>query len=204
MRLSVVVPHELPTIFVTLENGDEYDIDKSIATADAAGEFQKAAESEAEQISKQLKKHHTARNSEYKKQRQLTGEAYQIPHFNHEVAEGEGNVRHFPHPEIAVTAEELAAVVPVPAEHLSVSGAAEPGGSGREGSADVYTGKVLSYWAAVAEFSSRFENVAAAKEFLRGIFPEQKGTAFATDVAAAVDAHLHPDQKGAKHLRLAG
>lgn len=167
MKLRVVVPHELEQIFVTLPNGQEYDIDKVVATADVAGEWKSAIPSEAEVLTKKLKDHFVAKNKEAKELKKTTGEVYQVPHFNHEIAVPDTNVRHFPHPEIAVTAAELGEVVPVPVTE--------------------YVGKPVTYWEAVAEYQDSFATKDEAKQFLLGLFPEKTGELPSTEVAAAIN-----------------
>lgn len=194
MKISVIAPHELDLIFVTLENGDEYEVEKVIATPDVAGDYKSAMPTGAEQLAKELKEHHEQKNREAREKKQLTGEVYQVPFYNHEIAADATNLRHFPHAETAITVDDIASVVPVPlgsadtpvrtsqdaTENTSpVSGLSSP----------VYQGKRIDYWAAVKQFSASFDGgIDEAKEFLLEMFPATEGEIAVTAIEAAIDA----------------
>lgn len=198
MKLSVIVPHELDEIFVTLPNNQEYSVDKVIATADAAGEFKTLPQSQTEARTKELKAHHAANNKAAKEKRATTGEVYQIPHFNHEIAIPETNIRHFPHPEIAVTAEQLAEAVPVP---IAGNAGDSPATDAKRRENVAYTGRPVIYWQAVSEYSDRFATKDEAKNFLLTLFPDREGELPETEVVAAIDRYFSPNEEV---LRLVG
>ncbi len=204
MRLSVIVPHEIDMIFVTLSNGEQYEIDKEISTADVALQYKTAAPSEAEVLTKTLRAHHEEKNREAKAKKKLTGEVYQVPHFNHEIAVPDTNIHHFPHTRVVVTAEELGQVVPVPTRsadtpvRTSDIAAAQADKSVRT---PAYVGKPITYWQAVAEYSDKFSTKDDAKSFLLELFPGEAGEVPVTQVEAAIDSLTAPHEEG---LRLVG
>lgn len=166
-KVKVVVPPSIDLILLTLPDGSEWEIEKVIATADKAGEFKSHAESSGEQLKKQLKKQFKDDNALAKKQRKLTGETFRVPHFNHKIEQPATNIAHFPHAEHVVTAEEINEVIPIPMPQ--------------------YTGRPISYWQAVDEFSNRFGSADEAKDFLLGIFPNMQGEHPSSDVESAID-----------------
>lgn len=205
MKLSIIAPHELDLIFVTLENGDEYEVEKVIATLDVAGDYKSAMPTGAEQLAKELKEHHAQKNREAKEKKKLTGEVYQVPFYNHEIAAETTNLRHFPHATEQITADDIAAVVPVPLEQSAVGGgqSAAKTEDQRPKTAAVYEGKLLTYWLAVSEFKSRFATVDECKSFLAAdLFPDQQGEHYSSAIEQAVAAHLNPSEE--VKLRLAG
>lgn len=199
MRLKVIVPHELDKIFITLPNGEEYEHKKVLATADVAGEFRTAAQSQGEILTKQLKEHHASKNREAKERKKLTGEVYQVPHFNHEIAADATNVRHFPHPEIAVPVDEIAAATPVPMDEVGVQTPATQPAGGRQ--AVGYVGKPITFWDAFTEFADRFASKDECKQFLRGIFADDSATMPVTQVEALIDGR---NKQEVASIRLAG
>lgn len=199
MKLLVVVPHELDKIFVTLPNGEEYDIDKVIDAPAVAGDIAPRVQDEAEILTKQLKKHHAAQNKAAKEKLKQTGEVYQVPHFNHEIEIADTNVRHFPQPSIAITPDDIAAATPVPMD--AVAKAADSPLVTRH-SSPAYTGKPIGYWAAVSEYRSRFSSIEECKGFLEvELFPAMQGNVPSTEVEAAIDRYFNP---GEEALRLVG
>jgi hypothetical protein len=54
-KVKVVVPPSIDLILLTLPDGSEWEIEKIVATADAAGEFKSVADSSAEDLKKRLR-----------------------------------------------------------------------------------------------------------------------------------------------------
>jgi len=202
MRLTVIVPTELDVIFVTLANGDEYEVAKEIATPDVAGSFKAAPQSEAEQLTKQLRDHHRDRSRQAKEKRATTGEVYQVPFFNHEISTPQTNVASFPHPVEHITDADVAAASPVgvSSEQRAASSASSDSSPLTAHRSPAYIGRPLNYWAAVKEFKDRFANIDDCKSFLREIFPDDAVTVPVTQIEAAID---NRNQKPKEALRIA-
>ena len=207
MKLTVIVSLELDLLFVTTPNGEEYEIAKQIATADAAGEFRTLADSEAERLSKELKKHYTAENKAAKDLRKSTGEAFQVPFLNHDIQDAKPasnviGIGAFKHPEQVVTPGDIAEATPVPMDAVA-SSAETVETSSTPRTAPAYTGKPINFWDALDNYRDRFASIAEAREVLEQLFPDQQGTALIADVEALIERHVNPQQEVAP-LRLAG
>lgn len=175
-RLQVIVPPSIPLLIVTLPNskgkfepdhGGQYEIDKVLATADAAGEFRSVADGKAESLKKRLMASRKEDIKAIKAKKDQTGQIAPIPHFNVPVEVPVTNVATFPHPERIISAQEVAAVTPIPTP--------------------VYTGREIGYWAAVGMFADRFSDVDEAKQFLLSIFPDTEGSVPETEVEELVN-----------------
>jgi hypothetical protein len=165
-KVKIVVPPKIDLILLTLPDGSEWEIEKLVATADAAGEFKRAADSSAEDLKKRLKTTRKEEVKAIKAQSKLTGQIAPVPHFNVEISREATNITHFPHLEKISTVAEVAAVTPIvqpPAYDPSIG-----------------------YWQAVAEFSGSFISVDDAKQFLLGIFPNQSGEMAKSEVELAI------------------
>lgn len=195
-KVKIVVPPNIDLILLTLPDGAEFEIEKIVATADKAGEFKSVAESTAQDLTKRLKASRKEEIKAIKAQNKLTGEIAPVPHYNVPVEIPATSVRHFPHQERIVSAEEIAAVTPV---------FSNPEIQNRKSKIEnrvvpVYTGKPIGYWEAVATSSDKFDSVDEAKEFLLGIFPGMAGEVPKNEVEAAINAR-HGREK--TRLRLA-
>jgi hypothetical protein len=191
-KVKVVVPPSIPIILLTLPNakgkfepdhGGEFEIEKIIATADAAGEFRSTADSNAENLKKRLKDTRKQEIAAIKQQTKLTGEIAPVPHLNVVIEQPATNVTAFPHPERVFTAEEVAAVTPI--------------------ATTLYTGREIGYWEAVGMFADRFSDVVEAKAFLEAsLFPNTEGRYPESEVEQAINDRERPAFKSG--LRLAG
>lgn len=190
-KVKVVVPPSIPIILLTLPNakgkfepdhGGEFEIEKIIATADAAGEFRSTADSNAENLKKRLKDTRKQEIAAIKQQTKLTGEIAPVPHLNVVIEQPATNVTAFPHPERVFTAEEVAAVTPI--------------------ATTLYTGREIGYWEAVGMFADRFTDVGEAKEFLISLFPNTEGRYPEGEVEQAILDRDKPAFRSG--LRLAG
>ena len=177
-RVSVVVPHNIDLIFITLPSGEEYQCEKVLASADRAGEFRSVAESQAERLTKELRAARREQIKKIKAETRTTGEIAPVPHVNTEQPLPETNITRFPQAETVIPAAEINAVTPVPA-----APAAEAG----ETPSFSYRGEDLSYWEAVGVYGDRFDSIDECKQFLLGLFPEQQGLQPACDIEAAID-----------------
>jgi transposase InsO family protein len=166
-KVKIVVPPSIDLILITLPDGSEFELEKIVATADKAGEFKSTAESVAQDLTKRLKASRKEEIKAIKEKKKLTGEIAPVPHYNVPIEIPATNITHFPHPERVVSAEEVNAVTPIvqaPAYDPSIS-----------------------YWQAVAEFSSSFPGgIDEAKEFLLAVFPNASGEIAKSDVEAAI------------------
>lgn len=179
-KVKVVVPPNIDLILLTLPDGSEFEVEKILAAADKAGEFRSVADSTSEDITKRLKASRREEIKSIKAQKRLTGQIEPVPHYNVVIEQPATNIANFPHAERVVTAEEIAAVTSIPAQ--------------------LYTGKPLDYWQAVAEFKNRFAGgVVEAKEFLLGIFPNTEGELPAGEIESAIDSRF--DSGAVRHLR---
>lgn len=169
-RVHVVVPHSLDSIYVTLPNGEEYDVDKRLARPDAAGEFRSAPETQTEHLKKRLKKVFAEDAREAKQRKRLTGEEFQVPFINHDVPVADGILR-FPQPVMEISPAEVNGVTPVPVDAAKETSVLRR----RKKAADEFIGRPVGYWESVTEFSSHFGSVAEAKEFLLTVFPSMSG-----------------------------
>jgi hypothetical protein len=166
-KVKVVIPPKIDLILLTLPDGSEWEIEKIVATADTAGEFKRAADSNAEDLKKRLKTTRKEEVREIKAKSKLTGQIAPVPHFNVPIEQPATNVSHFPHLEKVASVEDVAAVTPVvqpPAYDPSIG-----------------------YWQAVAEFASSFASIDEAKQFLIGIFPDQSGEIPKSEVESAIN-----------------
>ncbi len=180
-RVQVVVPPNVDVILLTLpNNGGEYEIDKVLATADKAGEFKSVAESNAQQLTKQLRETRKAEIKAGKEKQKQTGEIAPVPHVNVEIEQPATNVTAFPHPERIASVEEVSRIVPLPIAAVSDAGAIASGST-------AYAGRDLTYWQALKEYGSRFDTVAEAKLFLLGLFPNTKGSVSSSDIESAIN-----------------
>ena len=176
-KVTVVVPPNIPLILIKLPGDQEFtEIEKIIATADAAGEFKSHAENTGQQLTKQLKESFKADNKTAKEKLKTTGEVYQIPHYNVRIEQPVSGVLSFPHQEVIITPEQIAAVVPISQSLLSE--------------------KEIAYWDAVAMFSGEFADVDEAKQFLSTVFGDGEVIP-ETEVEAAI-ANRHNYQQPAR------
>jgi len=209
MKVHVVVPDMLDEIFITLPNGGELAVNKDIATPDVAGQVKSPQPSQGELITKRLAEEFKADNKAAKELKKLTGETYQVPFLNHEIEVPQTNVHHFPHPSIAVTAEQVADATPVPMDEVTGTQAPSPAldsatskTSRTSRTSQTYSGRPLTFWDALGEFKDRFASITEAKDFLMTLFPNTEGTRPVTEVEAAIDTHFNPQQEAAA-IRLA-
>jgi transposase InsO family protein len=176
-KVKIVVPPSIDLILFTLPTGEEFEIEKILATADKAGEWKRSADSNAEDLRKRLKDSRKEEIKAIKEKKRLTGQIAPVPHYNVEIEQPATNVTHFPHAERIVSHEEIAAVVPIP----------QP----------VYTGKPIGYWQAIVDYQNRFDGGAEeAKAFLLGIFPDMAGELLANEVEAAIERRHEQPRHG--------
>ena len=176
-KVTVVVPPNIPLMLIKLPGDTDFrEIEKVIASADKAGDFKSHAESISHQLTKQLKDEYRADNKARKQKFATTGEVYQIPHYNVKIEQPKTNVANFPHQEVIITPEQIAAVVPVAQSLLSE--------------------KEIAYWDAVAMFAGEFADVDEAKQFLSTIFGDGEVIP-ETEVEAAI-ANRHSYQQPAR------
>lgn len=174
-KIKVAVPQNIDLILLTLPDGSTHEIPKIIASADVAGEYKQHAETRAENLKKRLTTSRKEAVKEIKENSRTTGEIAPVPHFNVPVEIPQTNVAHFPHQERVFTADEVAAVAPVPSSLLSE--------------------KELSYWEAVIDFGDEFSDVDEAKEFLLSIFPNEQGSLAESEIKSAIDNRFNIRQK---------
>jgi hypothetical protein len=181
-EVSVVIPKDIDLIFVTLPNGEEYEIEKVIATPDRAGDFKSVADTNAQTLTKQLKELRKEDIKGIKAKSKLTGQIAPVPHLNVEIEIPATNIHAFPHAERTVGVNEIAAVVPVPQI--------------------TYSGKDIGYWQAVADYAGLFDGgIPEAKQFLLTLFPDAKGSMPSLEIEAAIDRRSEPGAKTTGFLR---
>lgn len=169
-RLTIVFPDDQPFFTVVGLDGNEYDIDKSLASADVAGEFKSHRETEASRLRRDLR----ALAREHAKSNR--GSAAPIPFFDAEVHAAElpapSNVALMPKPEIVISPESVAAAAPgrPVIEH-------NPG---------------INFWDAVGRFAGQFPSRVDCKNFMDGIFSSREAEAWLllSEVKSAVADHL--------------
>jgi transposase InsO family protein len=174
-KVQVLVPPSIDVILMALPDGSEYEIEKMLATADKAGEFRSTADSTAETLKKRLRATRKEEVKEIKTKQKQTGQIAPVPHVNTVVEIPVTNVTQFPQPEHVVSAEEVGKVVMLP----TTPAVTHASGAGH---IPEYEGKSIGYWEAVAEFADRFENMAEAKEFMLGLFPNMEGNVPSVEV----------------------
>jgi len=151
--VNIVVPMNIDLMLIKLPGDKDYrEIPKIIHTADKAGDYKSNAESTAQQLTKQLKEKFKTDNVADKQKLKQTGEVFRVPHFNVKIETPETNVAHFPHQEITVTPEQVAAAAPV--------------------APSVYAGKQIDYWQAVGMFADCFQTAAECRDFLLTVFAD--------------------------------
>jgi transposase InsO family protein len=167
-KVKIVVPPSIDLILLTLPDGQEFEIEKILATADAAGDFKRSAESVAQDLTKRLKASRKEEIKKIKEQKRTTGQIAPVPHYNLPIEQPTTNVSHFPHAERVVTREEVTKIVAIPTP--------------------LYEGRDIGYWDAVAEFSPQFGSVDEAKDFMLGPFPGMEGMQPFVNVEESVKA----------------
>lgn len=186
-KVRIVVPPQIDVILMLLPDGSEYEIDKVLATADAAGDFRSTADSNAETLTKRLRQTRKEAVKGIKEKRKQTGEIAPVPHVNVVIETPLSNVARFPQPEHVVSIEEVSKVVPI--------ATARPTPQENHVEIPAYEGKPIGYWEAVAEFAGEFANMAEAKEFMLGLFPDQAGSMPSVEVESAVRSRHHVAQR---------
>lgn len=186
-KVQVVVPPNIDVILMTLPNGSEYEIEKILATADKAGEFRSTADSNAETLKKRLKETRREDVKAIKQKQKATGQIAPVPHFNVVIETPASNVARFPKPEHVVSAEEVGKIV--------MLATAPPRPQEKHVEIPAYEGKPMGYWEAVAEFAGEFANMAEAKEFMLGLFPNMEGSVPSVEVEMAVRDRHHVAQR---------
>jgi len=150
-KVTVVVPTEIDLILIKLPNETEFiEIEKVLAVADKAGEYKSHAENEGQQLTKRLKSSRKEEIKTIKSKSKQTGEIAPVPFLNVPVEIVADNVANFPHKEQIITAEEIAAVTPIPSSLLSE--------------------RELNYWEALGMYAEQFDDIDEAKEFLKPMF----------------------------------
>jgi hypothetical protein len=177
-KVKIVVPLNIDLILLTLPDGSEWEIEKILATADKAGEFKSHAESKPENLKKRLRESRRAEVKTLKEKSRQTGEIAPVPFFNVPIEQPATNVAHFPHQERIVSAEEIAAVAPLPSSF--------------------YAGKELSYWEAVSRFGDQFDSVEEAKEFFKQLFGDGE-VINESEIESAIENRRQ--SQPARHLR---
>lgn len=193
--VQIVVPPHIDMILLTMPNGEQYEIDKVLATVDVAGEYRSVVESRGETLTKQLKASRKQAIAAIKEQTKLTGQIAPVPHLDVPFEVDKAGIINFPQRETVVTAEEVNEVIPV------VGTQAASLQSEVERREIAYVGKPISYWQAVAEYSDRFAGKDEAKQFLLGLFPDREGEVTVTEIEACIDGRNNQRKEG---LRLAG
>lgn len=180
-KVSVVIPLTIDLMLIKLPNEKEYrEVPKIVHTADTAGDFKSHAETTAQQIRKMAVAEYKADNKAAKEKLKQTGEIFRIPHFNTPIEIPETNVAHFPHKEHHVSADEIAAVVPV--------------------APSVYAGKLIDYWKAVGIFADRFDSAAECRDFLRAHFADDEQLLPSKQVEEIVESR-ETERQPTRHLR---
>lgn len=190
-KVSVVIPANIDIILLTLPDHSEWELEKVLHTADVAGEYKRAADTEAEQLTKALKAARREEVKAIKAKTKLTGEIAPVPHLNVEMPLPETNVANFPHAETHVSAEELGAAVPgiTPVETPAAASADH-----RPAVAE-YTGRLIGYWEAVAEYAAAFEGeIESAKSHLLTLYPGTAGTCSTSEVEAFISRLNEPQR----------
>lgn len=188
-KVKVVVPPSIDLILLTLPDHSEYELEKVVATADQAGEFRSTADSNAETLTKRLKETRKEDIKAAKAKQKQTGEILPVPHYNVVIEQPASNVARFPHAEHVVPVAEVNKVVPIietrdKRQETRARGSNLP--SPVSSLPSSYDGRDITYWEAVAEYTSQFENVDEAKNFMLDLFPGMTGTVPEIKVAEAV------------------
>jgi transposase InsO family protein len=151
-KVSVVIPPKIELILISLPDGEEYTISKVLATADAAGEFKQTAESKAQILLKQARETRKEEIKAIKARAKETEQIEVIPYIDTVVKSFESKALQFPHKEIKISAEEIAANVKMPSQ--------------------VYD-KSLSYYEAFNEFRDQFSSGEETYSFLDTVYKDR-------------------------------
>ncbi len=150
-KLKVIFADD--TEFYTFIDFDlnEYDIQKSLAVSDVAGDFKSTAFSRGERNRKELKQF-AKENAKQERERKQQGiMPAPIPYFDSDVVVEKTNTIQFPKPTVDVTPQII--------EHAPM----DP----RE--KEIYSSKI-GFWDAVREYESQFKQIAECKDFLDSLF----------------------------------
>lgn len=171
-KLRVVFPDEQDFYTVVGLDGNEYDVVKSEAAADVAGEFRSTRETNADRLRKELRT--LAREDAKRVRTEIDRVAPPIKFFGDQAdaADASGlpdNTVRFPKPETAFPSERIAEVAP-----------------GRVAVHD----PAINFWEAVSRFEGEFASKAEAKEFMDSIFAsrDEECWLLSSEVESAVAA----------------
>lgn len=183
-KLTVIFADK--TDFFTLVDFDlnEYDIPKTLAAPDVAGDYKSTAESKG-QINRKTLKKVAKEDAAMQKERQKIGikPAY-IPNFDNDVAaeivahaaSDKTNVAQFPTPNIDVTPQLIEAL---PAGRAALV----------QSSANLF-----SFWNALRGYENRFSDKAECKQFLDTVFPTREDQLPQSEIETALRALDKPQR----------
>ncbi|MBK8810675.1 MAG: hypothetical protein IPN69_08075 [Acidobacteria bacterium] len=159
-KVRVVFPDD--TDFYTLIDfdGNEWDIQKVIATPDVLGEFRSSPDDIAERTRKELK---TFARESAKAEKEANKQGYEpkpIAIIDTEFVAPATNIAQFPKPSVDVTPQILDALPST--QKLAADGR--------------YSGELLAYFAAVKKYAAEFESVAECKAFLDTVYASREET----------------------------
>ncbi|QQS33527.1 MAG: DDE-type integrase/transposase/recombinase [Acidobacteriota bacterium] len=200
-KLRVVVPAKIDSMLVCFpqldgkfgpKNTGEFWVPKVHAAEDSFGQIREIAETSAEQLKKDLKASYKEAMKEVREINKLTGEIAPVPYYDLEPAAAETTgVINFPDNTRIATAAEIDSVVPV----LHPDFEADRDQDAPQTTADrpAYMGRELTFWQAVNEYKSRFDNdPAATKEFLDSIYSDRGGTVRSGLIEAELRSRSQP------------
>lgn len=173
-KLRVVFPDRQEFFTIIGLDGNEYDVPKTLAAADTAGEFKATRDTDSNRIRRELRQ---LAREEAKRLRQQADHA-PLPYFDdvHPQAAEPENVARFPKPVAAeITPADVAEAAP-----------------GRTATHD----PALTYWQAVEQFASAFESISKCKALLDTIYPSREPDVWLlqSEVQAAIDRALSQPQ----------
>lgn len=176
-RIRIVMPDDQPFFTVLGLDGNEYDVVKETHAPDAAGDFKSTRQTDAETLRKEVR---AIAKEDAKRVASLQGKGrgedlapirfFDAP--SEQPSATAGNVTRFPKPEtVAVEPERLAEIAP-----------------GRV-AAELYTGRMLTFWEACDRFKDQFSTLAECKSFMDSIYESRDETCFVpqSEIESAIE-----------------
>lgn len=163
-KCKIIFPDEADFYTLIDFDGNEYDIQKVIATPDTIGEFKSTADDVAATTKKELKKFAKAQaKAERERNKKGLQQPKPIAVLDTEFEAPQTNVVQMPKPKNDVTKRVLESVVE-PNQNVEIVAART----------EKYAGHLLTYWEAVKKYSDEFNSKSDCKTFLDGIYPTRQ------------------------------
>lgn len=177
-KLKVIFADD--TEFYTLVDFDlnEYDIQKSFAVSDVAGDFKSTSFSRGQRNRKELRAF-AKENAKQEREKNISNTPSPIPYFDTDYQVEKTNTIQFPKTSVDVTPQVIESL---PAQSQSF--------------VENYSGQLLSFYDAVKKFGDKFPSLSECKQFLDTLFESRDDEQPEAQIRDAIDA-----RQSQTHLR---